>query len=349
MKKSATRKREEFLSLPTGKQQRESKRHKILALLLGVILLLGVLSGCAKGEDSVSNEIALQDNVSGSTATGNKDISDGGGKNPAEIGESIQGADSSEYEIKIIRTADVSAESKNFDEAIKEIEDSVSALGGYIESSQIQGRNYHAKSSYSNRSATFSLRIPAEKLDEFLSEAGELLNVTSSSTSAEDISGEYYDIEARLSVLETERQVLEDMLAKASSLDNMIKIEDRLYDVIYEIESYKTMLKIYDSKVAYSTVTLRLYEVADLTVVDEGNSFGSRLKKAVKESWQNFTEFCKDAVIWFVYALPAILIFAVIFVIGALLIVKLSKKRRNTTKGKSAEKSDKEEKEENKE
>ena len=60
------------------------------------------------------------------------------------------------------------------------------------------------------------MRIPADKLDAFLTETGELLNVTSSNSNAEDISGKYYDIQARISVLETERQLVEKMLSEAA-------------------------------------------------------------------------------------------------------------------------------------
>ena len=233
------------------------------------------------------------------------------------------------YEVKIIRTATVSAETKNFDSALTEIEAEVAALGGYMESSQVTGRNYASQSNgYATRTAKFSIRVPAEKLDAFLGKAGELLNVTSSATTATDISNEYYDVEARLNVLRTERQVLEEMLAEASSIDNMITVEQRLYDVIYEIESYETMLRVYDSKVAYSTVTLELWEVSDLTLVVEENTFGARFKKAISDSWRNFVDFCKDAVIWLVYALPTLVILGVVATGISLLVVWRVRKRR---------------------
>ncbi|MBE6547168.1 MAG: DUF4349 domain-containing protein [Ruminococcaceae bacterium] len=315
----------------------------LLCLLLSLVCLL--VSCKSKSADiEATDEIPmLQNGASGSSSPGaSPDATD-----KSEIGEAMGGAsedgadaeyttqESKEYEVKIIRTANVSAETKSFDSAVTEIESEVEALGGYMESSEITGRNYASQNnSHATRSAKFSIRVPAEDLDAFLGKAGELLNVTSSATTATDVSNDYYDIEARLNVLRTEREVLEKMLAESTNISNMITVEQRLYDVIYEIESYETMLRVYDSKVAYSTVTLELWEVSDLTLVVEENTFGARFKKAIGESWRNFVDFCKDAVIWFVYALPALVILGVIATVVSVVTVWIVRKRR---KGKDKE------------
>ena len=305
------------------------KQHKTrLALVLCVLLAVGVLASCAKSNDAIADGEAYyttQSSVGATTPSGGETA------DKSEIAESVQEDAASEqgYAAKIIRTAQVRAETKEFENAVAQIEATVEELGGYVESSEETGRNYAAqKGNYGTRSASFTLRIPAESLEDFLSTAGELLNVTSTSTTATDVSSEYYDIEARLSVLETERTVLEGLLAESKTVDNMITVEKRLYDVIYEIESYKTQLKVYDSKVSYSTVTLDLNEVTDLTAVAENNSFGARLKKAVKDSWQSFVEFCKDGVIWLIYALPTLIILAVIGMVLVTVLVRVRRKRR---------------------
>ncbi len=317
-----------------------------LRYALGFLCLLlctaCLLVSCSKSADlEATDEIPMiQNSASGSASPGASPDA----TNKSEIGEAMggaadegEGADdttqtSPEYEVKIIRTAKISAETKNFEGAVTEIEKEVEALGGYVESSEITGRNYASQNNnHATRSAKFSIRVPAEKLDAFLGKAGELLNVTSSATTATDISNEYYDIEARLNVLRTERQVLEEMLAESTNINNMITVEQRLYDVIYEIESYETMLRVYDSKVAYSTVTLELWEVTDLTVVLEENTFGARFKKALSESWRNFVDFCKDAVIWLVYALPALLVLGVIAT-GISFVVVFAVRKRNKRK-----------------
>jgi hypothetical protein len=308
---------------------------KWLSLILCGILLMGLLTSCMKAEvgmdmdSSYPNEAPMSPEAGFDGATGTVDKS--------EIGDSLQGDDSEGETLKpkIIKTAEVNAETKLFDATLTKIEEMVEAKGGYVESSSIRGNHYGNERN--NRHAEYTLRIPADQLDAFLADTGEQVHVINTSTSATDISGEYYDIEARLSVLETERQVLEKMLSQTTNVTNMISIEQRLYDVIYEIESYKSMLKVYDGKVAYSTVHMTLWEVEDLTVVKESNTFGGRFKTAVKESWQDFAEFCKDFVIGFVYALPTLLVLGAIAAILTCSIVFSVKRRRKKKQRKAAE------------
>lgn len=313
-------------------ETRKIRIRRWAAAALSLVLLLCALASCQKAENLAADQDGMEEyagNVSGTTKPG-------GGETAAEQGTLTDSAQTEgEYVAKIIRTASVSAETKDFEGAVEEIEASVESLGGYVESSEVTGRNYASQQGgYGNRRASFSLRIPAEKLDEFLAETGDLVNVISSSTTAEDISSEYYDIEARLAVLRTEREVLEEMLAQSQTIANMITIEERLYDIIYEIESYQTKLKVFDSRVSYSTVTLTLSEVADLTVVAEDNTFGARFKQAVGESWQNFAEFCKEFVIWLVYALPTLIVLGVLATVGSVVIVRVVRKRRRNAEKK---------------
>ena len=233
--------------------------------------------------------------------------------------------DEGELSPKIIKTASLEAETKDFKGAIAEIESSVKALGGYIESCNVTNRSYtYSGESVVTRNANYVLRIPAERLDEFLAEAGELLNVTSSSSNADDISGEYYDIQARVSVLETERVLVEKMLSEAKDIDTMISLERRLYDIIYEIESYKTAIKVYDSKVAYSTVNLSVKEVADLTELDADPSFGARFERALSESWDNTVAFGEELIIALVYAMPVIVVMGAMALGGFVLLLVIA-------------------------
>lgn len=311
---------------------------KILALITCVLITLTLLCSCgATSKDSYRDESITFPTENGSSSGGsNKPGADYDHLTKDEIEDK---ENENQYEAKIIRTADLSAETKEFDAAVAEIEKTVKELGGYIQSSNVRGQNYTSNGNYSTRYASFTLRIPADRLDAFLSTAGELLNVTHSTSSAIDVSSDYYDIEARLSVLETERQLLEEMLSKSNSVNQMLEIETRLYDVIYEIESYKTMLKSYDGKVAYSTVNLNLSEVSDLSAINTDPSFGSRFVTAVSESWKNFVDFCQDFLIWLIYALPTLIILALIFVaIPLIVIFSIRRKcRRKAAKRKAAE------------
>lgn len=316
---------------------KNQKLFKLFVLMAASVLAIAILSSCSVG--SMKNDMEIDHIEENFDADKGSDV-DSGNTYPSTSGrgevteDSATDGSSDEYEPKIIQTVEINAETKDFNNAVKDIEEKIKSLGGYIEDCNVKNSSYSGKTSI--RHAYYTLRVPADKLETFLGEAGKLINITSSSRNAKDVSGDYYDIEARLSVLETERGVLQKMLSEADSVDNMITLERRLYDVIYEIESYKTQLKVYDGKVAYATVRLNLDEVASLTPVTVDNSFGTRFKSAVSESWQNTVDFSKDLVIFLVYAAPVVIIMlgGAVVVGGviaavALIVVKIRKAHRN--------------------
>ena len=119
------------------------------------------------------------------------------------------------------------------------------------------------------------------------------------------------------------------MLEQAKTVSEILSIQDRLYDVIEEIESYKARINKYDNKVAYSTVTISLYEVVEYTPVTP--SFGSRIVEAFKISWTNFWNFCQNFTIVFVRAIPTLLLLGTIAFIIVVIIkgsIKRARKKR---------------------
>lgn len=300
---------------------------KMIAMMAALLLLVGMVS-CAKSEASDSVAMNAQGTVAQTGAAGMNAMADKSeiALDMEEGGIAEEKADA-DYAPKIIKTAELHCETKGFEDANGKLEALVSSLGGYVQESSVTGKGIGATEKQS-RQAKYIFRIPAERLDAFLQSTGEILNVTSTTTASEDVSAEYYDIEARLEVLESERQLLQQMLSQTNDVSKMVTIENRLYDVIYEIESYETMLRVYDGKVAYSTVTLHLAEVVDYTaVVRAEDSFGQRVGKAFREGWQDFGRWAQDFLVGLVAALPVLLLLGALMTGGIFLGRALHRRR----------------------
>jgi hypothetical protein len=116
----------------------------------------------------------------------------------------------------------------------------------------------------------------------------------------------------------------------------MLKVQERLYNVIEEIEALQTKLNLYDGQVAMSTVHLTLREVITYTeVVEPDPTFGQRISEAFVESWRDFGEGCQDFAVWFVEAFPTLMVLAIIAGGATVIIVTLNRKaekRRQATK-----------------
>lgn len=240
----------------------------------------------------------------------------------------------SEYERKIIKSATIRSETKDFDNAIKLLEELCASNGGYIESSNLYGRSTGYEDGF--RSANYVLRIPADKFDDFNSSLGNILNITSSSSNAEEVTAKYYDIQSRIEVLELQKESLQKMYDNYTDYKDiytLIELQDKLFSVIEEIEAYKTQLRLYDSKVSYSTVTLYISEVIDYTEVEEP-TFIERLGKAFTGGLDVFLTICQGLLIAFVAAFPTLLAIGIVAgtIVFVVLKVKKGKKARDKSK-----------------
>ncbi len=252
-------------------------------------------------------------------------------------------------ERKIIRNATLSLETKRYDDALTSVNQLVSKYGGYVESSQSYGTSL--ESSGGERSANYTLRIPAEALDSFIEGIegrGDIFNVTDKNEYANDITATYYDVEARLNSLLTQEERLLSMLEGATELQYMLQLEQTLADVRYQIESYYSQIKRYDSQVAMSTVNLYLREVIEYQpVVRVQRTYLERLGDAFVDSWEDFVDGLQDFSITIVYMLPGLVIFAVIVLVIVLVIrhaIKKSMKQRQQTMMPPSENKDEENK-----
>ena len=157
-------------------------------------------------------------------------------------------AEAAQTSTKLIYTANLTIESKDFDAARTALTDAVSAAGGYLESS--------SESSYTGSSRTLSLtiRVPQDNYASFLEAAAQAGNLVDKSEQVQDVTTQYMDIEARLSNLTAQRTRLQELQASAENLADLLEIESSLSDVQYQIESWQSQLDWYSQQVSLSLI-----------------------------------------------------------------------------------------------
>lgn len=225
---------------------------------------------------------------------------------------------------KLIKTVNMSVETKEFDKLVENVERKITELGGYAESVNVSGNSYD---SYSKRYASITARIPANNLNSFVSTVETQSNITNKTESAEDVTLQYSDVAAHIESLRVEQSRLNDLLADADSLETIIALEARMTEVRYELESYESRLRTMDNQVQYSTVYLNINEVKEYKPEPVTElTFGEKLAFEFKSSCENAWETIQDFVIAFVAFLPTLLVLIIILgVIGGIIfgIVKL--------------------------
>lgn len=236
---------------------------------------------------------------------------------------------------KIIKNGDLSIQTREFDEFMTSLERSILGMGGYVESSSLNGNSYNRNRM---RSADITARIPAENLDAFCDQVSELGNVTYKNLYTRDVTLTYVDLESHVKALRTEQQTLMDLLERAQTVEDIITIQSRLSDVLYEIESYESTLRTFDDQIAYSSVHLSIQEVQRETTVEKETA-AQEMARRFKENWEDVKEGAARFGINFVSNLPEILVWVVflgIIVLMIVLLVKRTPKRKARRERKKA-------------
>ncbi len=275
---------------------------RILTLVAALLVALMTLASCSA--DSPVGDMA--------PGLGPADQNTAGGMEGGDGASNIGGGQPTDNR-KIIRTVTMSCETKAYDDAVTVIMTALNTHGGYVEASNTTGTGYDDVKN-SERRATYTLRVPAEKLDLFLEtlRTDEGIRILSQNATSSEITATYYDTVSRLETLKAEKASLTAMLegfTDYKDISNMLKVQERLYDVIEEIEALQTKLNLYDGQVAMSTVHLTLREVIIYTeVVEPDPTFGQRVKEAFVESWTDFGRGWQNFFVWFIEAFPTLLV-----------------------------------------
>lgn len=233
---------------------------------------------------------------------------------------------------KLIRNVDLSFETTDFDTFVQNIQSKTTALGGYIESSDLSGNAYTDRHRY----AYFTLRIPKPQVDTFLSFAEGEANLTRKYENTQDITLQYYDTESRKKALQSEYDRLLELMAKAESVDAVIAIEQRLSEIRYQLDSFESDLRRYDNQVDYSTITVNVSETTVLTA-SEKSGFWSRVQANLESNIEDLCDAAIGLLIWFLSSLPVLLALAILFFL-IYRVVKMIRTRRKDKKKKKAEK-----------
>lgn len=301
------------------------KKRYLAVLMAGIMLLAS--AGCgssSKGTDTyaVTEESAAEYEAAAAEA-------------PAEMAEGSSydrgiddtGAITSENGIeavaetgrKLIKTVYLSMQTKEFDSVLEGLSARVQEIGGYIENSSISGSSYYYEGT---RNAFFAVRVPSDRLDEFVEVVGSLGNVTQKNESVEDVTLQYVDAESRKKTLETEQDRLLELLGQAENMEDLLAIESKLSEVRYELENYGSQLRLLDNQIDYSTVNVDITEVERITEVKE-RTFFEEIADRFSDSLYVVGRGLRGFVIGFLGSLPILAVWAVVIGVIVLLIRKL--------------------------
>jgi len=140
---------------------------------------------------------------------------------------------------------------------------------GYMQSSQLSSGDGWQQ-------ALLMIVVPVNEFATTLTEVEKLGEVLSSSTSGQDVTQEYYDLELDLTHWETERQSALLLLEKAKTIDEIIQVRQFLEPIDRQLNEIKGRIQFLKGSSDYSKIQVSLTENGAVPIASEDN-FWSRV------------------------------------------------------------------------
>ena len=315
---------------------------RIKSLILFTLSICIFLSGCsAKAESMAQDNYYAVSTTAAAMEMKPGDRLENGTATDGALGAGAEVPEVPNPEEKLIYTANVSLETLEFDAALESVKAYIKEVGGFIEQSDLysnSGYDRYDGSRYTgSRHANITARIPQQHYNEFLAKTPEWGVVQNQNTYVENITQQYNDVSLQLDSLNIQHENLLSMLEKATKLDDMIRIEESLANVRWQINSITSQLKNWDTQVAYSTVHLNISEVKQYTPTEK-DSFLTRISKAFKNGFEDYGEFLADSAVMLTHGLPFIVTFGIVILVVVKITRKISAHRKTKKQEKAEEK-----------
>ena len=211
------------------------------------------------------------------------------------------------YQEMKIKTWYIEISTEDYDQTMSMIKTNIPEYNGYVDSENEQSyRN-------SQRNNNMVIRVPAEKAEELVAELEKSGTVTSKSSSQEDVTYEYIDVDSRIRALRTEQKTLEGLMEQSADIEVILKVQKELTDVNHEIERFESQKRYLSNRVSYSSIEVYVQETIVAPEVEY--SFGGEIREAFRSSLVNLSNSVLSIIIFVTGHWVGIIILIVVIVI----------------------------------
>ena len=234
-------------------------------------------------------------------------------------------------ERKIIRSANLTIEVENFDEACNNINSIILGIGIVQQSNISTDRVYVENKLKLVKNGTIVLRVNKDKFDTVINNLKGIGDVYNQAINGQDVTDQFVDTESRLRLLKLEQGRLEAYLIKLEDLDKIFKTESRLTEIRQEIESLTGNLNKMSSLVELSTITITMNEkYPGSEQKPQTVTYWQKLLEKLKSSLEGVVTFVGELLIFVIAAIPVLILIGLFVLLGVVIYRRIPKKPKET-------------------
>lgn len=164
---------------------------------------------------------------------------------------------------------------------LTEVQGFATAAGGVVAAAETQ-------ESGPTPSGSVTLRVPVDSFEEVVAQVrGVGAEVRSATTSGQDVTAQYADLEAQLRTLKAARERFLAILSNARTIGDVLAVQQRVDDVTGRIDRIEGQRQVLEAQSEKATLEVTVTEEDDPALAAEKPDDG--LSKAFADAWHGFT------------------------------------------------------------
>ncbi len=229
----------------------------------------------------------------------------------------VQNASGQAVERIVIQNADVSIVVDDPAPAMEAITRMANEMGGFV----VESRLYKTRTrdNVEIPEASISVRVPAEKLDNALSQIKGLTSnptedVLSENKTGQDVTKEYTDLRSQLTNKEEAEKQLRAIMENATRTEDVMMVFNQLTQIRQEIEVLKGQIQYYEQAARLSAISVRIQARAAIAPLTIGGWKPVGVARDAVQALIDVLKFLGNLSIWLViFVLPLVLIGYLVF------------------------------------
>jgi hypothetical protein len=228
----------------------------------------------------------------------------------------------------VIRTARLTAMTKDFDGARTKVESIIRENQGYLDELRVRGEVGSA------RALSATLRLPSDRIDAALKDLRSIGKVQEESQNSSAVTSQVTDLRARLAnARNTEQRLLNLLRDRTADLGDVLNAEREVARVREEIERMEAQQKDMLNKVQFATIQLELTEEYRAKIEPSIPSAGTRLENAMIDGYHGALENALGMALFVLRYGPALLLWIALLMPVTFLVRRIARRAAVSTSG----------------
>jgi hypothetical protein len=165
-------------------------------------------------------------------------------------------AGSNAQKIESTGTVNLTVARGHIDSTFAKLSSLATSLHGLVESSQANSTS----SSRSFASGTIVLQVPQPSFARFVADVEKVGHVTSVTTSSTNVTGQYVDLQSRISALNASLAQYLKIMTKATTISGILAVQNQINTIQSEIEQDQGQLKVLANQTTYASLAVNVSE-----------------------------------------------------------------------------------------